>query len=1002
MKKETLILLLILGVIGNLFAFNNPTSPNIEKATVSNKIAYFDLLFFNDCIEDINFTAADSPIGAGTYRAADSLTTTGAVTVNGGDMVDFEAGTVIILRPGFSVQASGTGVFTASIEACTVVNNTPPTLSFITPTDGQMFVEGDNLNVEVSASDSDGTIAGVELFFDGISQGIQTGPFTWTISNLAGGTYDLRAVATDNDGATSEETITITVDSAAPNIPPTLSFITPTDGQIFLEGDNLNVQINASDSDGTVVAVEFFYDNISQGVEIGPFNWTINNLEEGTHKLVALATDDDGAMTQATINILVNPVDNGDPIVTISTPTDGQIFMEGDDLTVMASATDSDGTISNIRLLLNDATIRVIQSDQGTWDASTDPALSNLAVGLYTVQVAAVDNQGNIGDEIVTIEVIAAGTPMLSFVKPTDGQIFPNGANVEVEVDASDPNGAIRWVELFLDGVFVRRESVPPYEWGLSNQNDPLLANMSPGTYTLEAVATDNQNNTRSDSIVFIIAMNMGSGNASPSVSFVTPTNGQSFQEGTTLNVEATASDSDGSIVGVEFFYEGISQGTDNSAPYQWTVNNLAAGTRTLQVIATDNSGATSQETISITVNSGTGGSPVVSFVTPTDGQQFPAGSDVVVEVDATDPDGSIASVDLFLNGVFVRTEGIAPYEWGLPTQNDPLLANMSPGTYTLEAIATDNNGNMTSETITFVVTGVGNMPPMVSFTTPTDGQTFQEGTNLNIEASASDSDGTIAGVELFYEGVSQGTDNNAPYQWTVNNLVAGTRTLQVVATDNDGATAQETITITVSMAGSGDPIVTISTPADGANFPVGTDLTVMASATDSDGIKNIRLLLNGSTVRVIQGDSGTWSPANGDSELANLQAGSYEIKVAAVDDSGNNNVGETIHNITVGGTATNAIDGRSVDMAVAKSAWAIYPNPTQTHVSLDLSNFMDEVVQVILKDQTGRVLMRRELLSAHAAIEELDLSSSLGAGIYLLTIETSDSTSSKQLIVIK
>lgn len=699
----------------NFSELENPEHTATKKSiAVATPVSTIDkeletnIFFLNDCVENINFTAADSPIATGTYRAANDITTTGTVTANGSRVVTLEAGNTITLSAGFSAQPNASGSFTARIKTC-VVGNTAPTVAFIQPMNGEEFAAGNSLSVQVSASDSDGTVTGVELFYDDVSQGVETMTYEWTINNLVEGQRTLRAVATDNSGVTSEATITITV-----------------------------VQ------------------------------------------------------------------DDGTPKVTISTPEDGQVFTEGDDLTVMASATDSDGTIRNIRLFFDDMTVRVIQSDQGTWDANTDPELASLTPGPHEIRVVAVDNQGNTGEQVININVIEAGTPMLSFVTPTDGQVFPNGTSV-------------------------------------------------------------------------------------------------------------------------------------------------------------------------------------------------------VVEVNATDSDGSINNVELFLDGNFVRRESIAPYQWGLPTQNDPELANMSPGTYMLKAVATDNEGKMNSDSISFTISndGVGsNIPPTVSFTTPTDGQTFQEGANLSVEATASDSDGTITGVEFIFDGMSQGTDNTAPYQWTVNNLATGTYTLQVIATDDDNATAQESISITVNPnSGNGDPVVTISTPADGANFPVGTDLTVMASATDADGVKNIRLLLNGSTVRVITGDQGTWD-ATTDPELANLQAGNYEIKVVAVDN--NNNIGETIHNITVGSTAGNEIvESRSFEEQLSES-WMIYPNPVRETLLLNLDNFLNEELIVTLRDQIGKVVWSRKLQKLNAGIEEIQLTSSIEAGIYTLTIETANTISHKHLIIAK
>ncbi|NMH89675.1 VPS10 domain-containing protein [Flavivirga algicola] len=84
-----------------------------------------------------------------------------------------------------------------------------------------------------------------------------------------------------------------------------------------------------------------------------------------------------------------------------------------------------------------------------------------------------------------------------SFVNPSDQQNFSNPASVYVKVNASDANGNISHVKLFLNNTLVRQENVAPYEWNATGQNDPVLKNMSPGNYILKAVATDNSGNTK-------------------------------------------------------------------------------------------------------------------------------------------------------------------------------------------------------------------------------------------------------------------------------------------------------------------------------------------------------------------------------------------------------------------------------------------------------------------------------------------------------------------------
>ncbi len=91
---------------------------------------------------------------------------------------------------------------------------------------------------------------------------------------------------------------------------------------------------------------------------------------------------------------------------------------------------------------------------------------------------------------------------------------------------------------------------------------------------------------------------------------------------------------------------------------------------------------------------------PVVSFSTPANNAQFDPGSSIEVEVNATDADGTIAYVELFINDEFVRRENLAPYEWGKATQNDPKLKNLAVGDYTLKAVAYDNDGKNSETTI--------------------------------------------------------------------------------------------------------------------------------------------------------------------------------------------------------------------------------------------------------------------------------------------------------------
>ncbi|MHA7055794.1 cellulase family glycosylhydrolase [Aquimarina sp. M1] len=218
-----------------------------------------------------------------------------------------------------------------------------------------------------------------------------------------------------------------------------------------------------------------------------------------------------------------------------------------------------------------------------------------------------------------------------------------------------------------------------------------------------------------------------GGGNQNPTVSITSPSNGTNFDTGANIQINANASDSDGSVTKVEFFRGSTRLGQDTSAPYSYTINNATEGTYALTARATDNDGAfTTTSTINVTVSGDTGGNqtPVVSFASPSGNLTVDEGYSLYVKVNASDSDGNITNVKLYINNNFVRQENFDPYEWGHATSPNPNEVNNLPvGNHTFRAVATDNEGTTSEATFTLTVesenTGGGDT---CDFGTPTSG----------------------------------------------------------------------------------------------------------------------------------------------------------------------------------------------------------------------------------------------------------------------------------------
>jgi hypothetical protein len=117
---------------------------------------------------------------------------------------------------------------------------------------------------------------------------------------------------------------------------------------------------------------------------------------------------------------------------------------------------------------------------------------------------------------------------------------------------------------------------------------------------------------------------------------------------------------------------------------------------------------------------------------------------------------------------------------------------------------ANDGKGGTSSATVNITVTSV-NDAPIVNIVSPLNGATFNVGSNITVNATATDVDGTISQVEFFYDdgkhgNLSMGVSNAFPYSWTRTNVrVSGSYIITAVATDNNGTvTTSDPITITV------------------------------------------------------------------------------------------------------------------------------------------------------------------------------------------------------------
>jgi hypothetical protein len=232
----------------------------------------------------------------------------------------------------------------------------------------------------------------------------------------------------------------------------------------------------------------------------------------------------------------------------------------------------------------------------GSTQVGTGTIYTATTAGNYTVEVSNASGCKATSQAVsVTVTVINNMIPVVSITSPGNNASFVAPANFTVTTMATDGDGTISKVELYDGTTLLGTALTSPYSFA--------LANLAAGTYTLTAKATDNFGAEGTSSVVTITV----SANQSSVITIVSPTN-NSTVNGTSVTIDVTATDPDGSITKVEYLDNGIVVGTSTTQPYTVTLDNLTTGTHVITVRVTDsNGGETTSDPITVTVNSASG-----------------------------------------------------------------------------------------------------------------------------------------------------------------------------------------------------------------------------------------------------------------------------------------------------------------------------------------------------------------------------------------------------------
>ena len=340
--------------------------------------------------------------------------------------------------------------------------------------------------------------------------------------------------------------------------------------------------------------------------------------------------------------------------------------------------------------------------------------------------------------------------------------------------------------------------NITSYQWTkisgptAGNITNPNLASTSvtglvQGVYRFELRVTDNGGASGRDTMQVTVnaAPNIPpTANAGPDQTITLPTN--------TVTLTGSGNDPDGSIAA--YLWTKISGPactiTDPNSDVT-TVTGMLQGTYRFELRVTDNNGAYGRDTMQVTVNAAPTNIPPTANAGPDQSITLPTNS-VTLNGSGNDPDGSITAY------LWTKISGPACTITN-PNSASTSVTGMLQGTYRFELRVTDNNGAYGRDTMQVTVNDVLNIPPTVN-AGPDLTVTYPDN-SATLNGSGNDVDGIIARYD--WRQLS-GPSNNVLFSLVsavtyINNLVPGEYVFELMVTDNRGATAIDTVKVTVT-----------------------------------------------------------------------------------------------------------------------------------------------------------------------------------------------------------
>ncbi len=493
------------------------------------------------------------------------------------DNVPLEIGTNTITVTSDSVESSARDVLVVYYDAAA------PTVKITIPTTEPSYSSGaPRLDIGGTAADDTGIISVTWTNSRG-GGGVCTGTTTWSAKDigLLPGTNLISVTAMDAAAKTATAQISVTYTDTTP---PVVIITGPTaDAGYSTNQPKVTISGTAAD-DGGVKTVTWSSDHGDSGTCTGTASWSAGDvaLAPGNTVITVTAFDTSGNSASDTITVTL---DSSPPTVSIAGPTADPTYATHS-ATINLDGTASDDTGVASVIWANDRGGSGTCTGSASWSAR---AIA-LKTGDNVLTVTARDAAGNSATDTLKVTFTDTTPPTVTIKGPTDQAKYTcNTANLTLSGTALDDAGLaeVTWA----NDRGGSGTCTGAFNWSAAD----VVLKVGDNVITVSARDTSGNVGTDTLTVTFV-------DNTRPIISITSPTSADTWgRTCASIDLGGTASD-DAGLASVTWECDSGGSG-ECSGGAQWTASGIALrdGKNVIAVTATDASGNSSSDTITVT-----------------------------------------------------------------------------------------------------------------------------------------------------------------------------------------------------------------------------------------------------------------------------------------------------------------------------------------------------------------------------------------------------------------